>query len=57
MTPLFAALSAAFLAPVSALKKKGYDVTYTEVPGGVHAPETWKTRLPDGIAALSRPRG
>lgn len=39
------------------LKKKGYAVTYTEVPGGVHAPETWKTRLPAGIAALSRPRG
>ena len=39
------------------LKEKGYEVTYTEVPGGVHAPVTWNTQLPAGIAALSRPRG
>ena len=36
-----------------ALVAKGYDVTYTEVPGGNHAPQWWKTRLADGIALLS----
>lgn len=36
-----------------ALKAKGYDVTYTEVPGGNHAPQWWKTRLADGIVLLS----
>ena len=35
------------------LKAKGYDVTYTEVPGGNHAPQWWKTRLADGIVQLS----
>ena len=35
------------------LRAKGYDVTYTEVPGGVHAPETWAPRLPVGLAALA----
>jgi len=34
------------------LRATGYDVTYVEVPNGVHAPETWVTRLPVGIAAL-----
>jgi enterochelin esterase family protein len=34
------------------LRAKGYDVTYVEVPDGVHAPETWAPRLPAGIAAL-----
>ena len=34
------------------LRAKGYDVTYAEVPNGVHAPETWVTRLPAGITAL-----
>jgi enterochelin esterase family protein len=36
-----------------ALKEKGYDVTYTEVPGGNHAERWWRQRLPDGIVALS----
>jgi enterochelin esterase-like enzyme len=36
-----------------ALKAKGYDVTYTEVPGGNHAPQWWKTRMADGIVLLS----
>ena len=31
------------------LQKKGYVVQYTEVPGGVHAPETWRVRLPEGL--------
>jgi len=34
------------------LRAGGYDVTYVEVPNGVHAPETWGPRLPAGIAAL-----
>ena len=34
------------------LRAKGYDVTYVEVPNGVHAPETWVARLPAGITAL-----
>jgi enterochelin esterase family protein len=38
-----------------ALRKKGYRLTYTEVPGGVHAPLTWAARLPAGIAALAPP--
>ncbi|HEX6628640.1 MAG TPA: alpha/beta hydrolase-fold protein [Gemmatimonadaceae bacterium] len=37
-----------------ALKSKGYDVTYTEVAGGHHAPDSWRTRLPVGIATLTR---
>lgn len=36
-----------------ALKSKGYDVTYTEVPGGNHAPQWWRPRLVEGIIALS----
>ena len=36
-----------------ALKKKGYDLTYFEVPGGNHAPRWWRPRLPVGIAGLS----
>jgi enterochelin esterase family protein len=36
-----------------ALARKGYDVTYDEVPGGNHAPEWWRTRLAVGVAALS----
>ena len=36
-----------------ALVRKGYEVTYTEVPGGNHAPMWWRSRLPDGIVALS----
>ena len=36
-----------------ALTAKGYDVSYTEVPGGNHAPQWWRMRLPVGIVALS----
>jgi len=36
-----------------ALIDKGYDVSYTEVPGGNHAPEWWRPRLAVGIAGLS----
>ena len=36
-----------------ALRKKGYPVTYTEIPGGVHAPQTWVTRLPIGLELLA----
>lgn len=36
-----------------ALQSRGYSVTYTEVPGGVHAPESWRLRLGYGIAALA----
>lgn len=36
-----------------ALRAKGYDVTYTEVPGGNHAPQWWRLRLPAGIVALT----
>jgi enterochelin esterase family protein len=32
---------------------KGYQVDYFEVPNGVHAPETWRVRLPIGLATLS----
>lgn len=36
-----------------ALKAKGYDVTYTEVHGGNHAPQWWRPRLAQGIVLLS----
>jgi enterochelin esterase-like enzyme len=36
-----------------ALKAKGYDVTYLEVPGGNHAERCWRERLPVGSVALS----
>ena len=39
------------------LKEKGYDVTYAEVPGGEHSPESWGRRLGDGLVAAARPRG
>ena len=35
------------------LRAKGYDVEYFEVPNGVHAPETWRERLPIGLATLA----
>jgi enterochelin esterase family protein len=35
------------------LREKGYSVIYTEVPGGVHAPQTWVKRLPIGLQALA----
>ena len=31
------------------LKSKGYEVSFTEVPGGRHAAESWKLRLPEGL--------
>jgi enterochelin esterase family protein len=36
-----------------ALETRGYEVTYTEVPGGNHAERWWRQRLPYGIVALS----
>lgn len=36
-----------------ALVTKGYAITYTEVPGGQHAPEFWRMRLPVGIVTLT----
>ena len=36
------------------LRRKGYDVQYTEVPAGQHAPVFWRERLGAGIAALTR---
>jgi enterochelin esterase family protein len=38
-----------------ALRAKGYNVAYTEVPGGGHAPQFWRQRLPSGIVALAAP--
>jgi enterochelin esterase-like enzyme len=37
----------------NALVARGYTVTYTEVPGGNHAPQWWRVRLPEGIVAIS----
>lgn len=37
-----------------ALRKKGYRITYEEVPGGTHSPESWRRGLPAAIAALAR---
>lgn len=31
------------------LRRKGYAVAYFEVPGGAHAPEFWRQRLPAGL--------
>lgn len=36
-----------------ALKARGYEFTYTEVPNGQHAPAYWMTRLPVGIQTLA----
>jgi len=36
-----------------ALKDKGYELTYCEVPGGNHGEQWWKQRLAYGIVALS----
>jgi enterochelin esterase-like enzyme len=38
------------------LKKKGYDVTYAEVPRGTHSVESWKERLPGALAAVEAAR-
>jgi enterochelin esterase-like enzyme len=35
------------------LLAKGYDVQYTEIPHGVHAPDTWRPRTPVDIVALT----
>ena len=35
------------------LRAKGYTTIYAEVPGGVHAPGTWRERLPADITALT----
>ncbi|HEY4100350.1 MAG TPA: alpha/beta hydrolase-fold protein [Gemmatimonadales bacterium] len=40
----------------SALISKGYAVTYFEVPGGAHAPDSWRKRLPIDLAAALRVR-
>jgi enterochelin esterase-like enzyme len=37
-----------------ALRAKGYDVEYHEVPNGVHSPESWRVRLPVGLVALAQ---
>jgi enterochelin esterase family protein len=34
------------------LRASGYDLTYVEIPNGVHGAETWAPQLPAGIAAL-----
>ena len=36
------------------LTRKGYSVQYFEVPSGEHSPESWRVRLPIGLARLSR---
>jgi enterochelin esterase family protein len=38
---------------IAMMRAKHYDVTYTEVPNGVHAPLSWTPRLPVGLVALS----
>jgi len=35
------------------LIRKGYTVSYFEVPGGAHAPEFWRLRLPAGLVELA----
>lgn len=35
-----------------ALRAKGYDVAYTEVPGGVHAPEAWRLRTASDLMTI-----
>ena len=37
-----------------ALTAKGYDLSYVEAPGGVHAPASWLVRLPPALTALHR---
>lgn len=38
---------------VRALRAKSYPVTYVELPGGVHAPQTWGPRIAVGIVGLA----
>ncbi|HEY1951880.1 MAG TPA: alpha/beta hydrolase-fold protein [Gemmatimonadaceae bacterium] len=35
------------------LREHGYKIDYYEVPNGVHAAESWRLRLPTGLAALA----
>jgi len=35
------------------LRAKGYPLTYTEVPGGRHAPESWAPRIPSALVSLA----
>ena len=35
-----------------ALRAKGYDFAYIEVPGGTHSPESWLERLPAALDSL-----
>jgi enterochelin esterase family protein len=37
-----------------ALLSKGYSVTYTEVPNGVHSEATWAPRFPIGLVTLTQ---
>ncbi|HEX6560245.1 MAG TPA: alpha/beta hydrolase-fold protein [Longimicrobiales bacterium] len=39
-----------------ALTRRGYDVAYAEVPGGVHAPASWRRQLPAALVLLAAPR-
>jgi len=36
------------------LREKGYAVTYEEVPGGAHSPDSWRRGLPAAIVGLAR---
>lgn len=38
---------------VAALRAKGFQVAYTEVPGGMHGEPYWMQRLPVGIVSLT----
>ncbi|MEO8041834.1 MAG: hypothetical protein ABI646_04400 [Acidobacteriota bacterium] len=35
-----------------ALKSKGYELAFLEVPGAVHNPESWRAQLADGLIYL-----
>jgi enterochelin esterase family protein len=35
-----------------ALRRRGYDFTYREAPGGTHSPESWRERLPAALDSL-----
>jgi enterochelin esterase-like enzyme len=38
------------------LRARGYEVSYTEVEGGSHAPESWRQRLPAGLEWIANAR-
>ena len=40
-----------------ALRAKGYSVDYSEIPDGMHSPETWGKRFPDALARLALAAG